>query len=148
MSKQIYIDSNGNEVLVSGTIINDNNLPHYTGTPSQGSTAEAIGALNNPEELTITPYTGVTVTSKAYKITDRLICVNFEATFSTAVNSWVNCFDIAWDTSFSTSNFGVVSDGGANHSFIQAFWNTNKLTVRINSPRAVQYRGQVFIVVK
>ena len=44
MSKQIYIDSNGNEVLVSGTIINDNNLPHYTGTPSAGSTAEAIGA--------------------------------------------------------------------------------------------------------
>lgn len=43
MSKQIYIDSNGNEVLVSGTIINDNNLPHYTGTPTAGSTAEAIG---------------------------------------------------------------------------------------------------------
>ena len=46
MSKQIYIDSNGNEVLVSGTIINDNNLPHYTGTPTQGSTAEAIGDLS------------------------------------------------------------------------------------------------------
>ena len=42
MAKQIYIDSNGNEVLVSGTIINDNNLPHYTGTPTPNSTAEAI----------------------------------------------------------------------------------------------------------
>lgn len=46
MSKQIYIDSNGNEVLVSGTITNDNNLPHYTGTPTAGSTAEAIGDLS------------------------------------------------------------------------------------------------------
>ena len=45
MSKQIYIDSNGNEVLVSGTITNDNNLPHYTGTPTAGTTAEAIGAV-------------------------------------------------------------------------------------------------------
>ena len=46
MAKQIYIDSNGNEVLVSGTITNDNNLPHYTGTPTAGSTAEAIGDLS------------------------------------------------------------------------------------------------------
>ena len=44
MAKQIYIDSNGNEVLVSGTITNDNNLPHYTGTPTAGSTAEAIAS--------------------------------------------------------------------------------------------------------
>ena len=42
MAKQIYIDENGNEVLVSGTITNDNNLPHYTGTPTAGSTAYEI----------------------------------------------------------------------------------------------------------
>lgn len=46
MAKQIYIDSNGNEVLVSGTIINDNNLPHFSGTPTAGTTAEAIKKLN------------------------------------------------------------------------------------------------------
>ena len=109
-----------------------------------------LDALNNPEELTITPYTGVIVTSgaKAYQITDRLICVNFEVTIPTASSSWVNCFDIDFDIPFSTSNFGVVSDGGTNHTFIQAFWLTNKILVRINSPRAVQYRGQVFIVIK
>ena len=44
MAKQIYIDSNGNEVLVSGTITNDNNLPHYTGTPTQGTTAYEIAS--------------------------------------------------------------------------------------------------------
>ena len=42
MAKQIYIDSNGNEVLVSGTITTDNNLPHYTGTPTAGTTAYEI----------------------------------------------------------------------------------------------------------
>ena len=44
MAKQIYIDSNGNEVLVSGTITNDNNLPHYTGTPTAGTTAYEIAS--------------------------------------------------------------------------------------------------------
>ena len=42
MAKQIYIDSNGNEVLVSGTITNDNNLPHFSGTPTAGTTAYEI----------------------------------------------------------------------------------------------------------
>ena len=42
MAKQIYIDSNGNEVMVSGTITNDNNLPHYSGTPTAGTTAYEI----------------------------------------------------------------------------------------------------------
>ena len=45
MAKQIYIDSNGNEVLVSGTITNDNNLPHFSGTPTAGTTAEAIASI-------------------------------------------------------------------------------------------------------
>ena len=44
MAKQIYIDSNGNEVLVSGTITNDNNLPHYSGTPTAGTTAYEIAS--------------------------------------------------------------------------------------------------------
>ena len=44
MAKQIYIDSNGNEVLVSGTITNDNNLPHFSGTPTAGSTAYEIAS--------------------------------------------------------------------------------------------------------
>ena len=54
MSKQIYIDSNGNEVLVSGTIINDNNLPHYTGTPTAGTTADAIASLITTETQSTT----------------------------------------------------------------------------------------------
>ena len=53
MSKQIYIDSNGNEVLVSGTITNDNNLPHYTGTPTAGSTAYEIASKQDKSILNI-----------------------------------------------------------------------------------------------
>ena len=54
MAKQIYIDENGNEVLVSGTITNDNNLPHYTGTPTAGSTAEAIQTIFKVDSFTKT----------------------------------------------------------------------------------------------
>ena len=50
MAKQIYIDSNGNEVLVSGTITNDNNLPHFSGTPTSGTTAEAIANLDDSKQ--------------------------------------------------------------------------------------------------
>ena len=50
MAKQIYIDSNGNEIPVSGTITNDNNLPHYTGTPTAGTTAEAIASLSSGKQ--------------------------------------------------------------------------------------------------
>ena len=51
MAKQIYIDSNGNEIPVSGTITNDNNLPHYTGTPTAGTTAEAIASSKTKSVL-------------------------------------------------------------------------------------------------
>ena len=42
MSKQIYIDSNGNEVLVSGTITNAGNLPLGSDFSDPTSTAGAI----------------------------------------------------------------------------------------------------------
>ena len=54
MAKQIFIDSNGNEIPVSGTITNDNNLPHYTGTPTAGSTAEAIASKVNTSDIETT----------------------------------------------------------------------------------------------
>ena len=58
MAKQIYIDSNGNEVMVSGTITNDNNLPHYSGTPTAGSTAEAIASKQ--DKIKVAKDTGTT----------------------------------------------------------------------------------------
>ena len=66
MAKQIYIDSNGNEVLVSGTITNDNNLPHFSGTPTAGTTAYEIAksnAYNDSSILCTATVTEPTLTS-------------------------------------------------------------------------------------
>ena len=72
MSKQIYIDSNGNEVLVSGTIINDNNLPHYTGTPTAGTTAEAIGATTKISTTTLST-SGISDTDISFTKTGKVV---------------------------------------------------------------------------
>ena len=67
MAKQIYIDSNGNEVLVSGTITNDNNLPHFSGTPTAGTTAyeiASIGGYSTTEKAIGTWTDGSTVYKK------------------------------------------------------------------------------------
>ena len=45
MSKQIYIDENGNEVLVSGTITNAGNLPLGSDFSDPTSTAGAIANI-------------------------------------------------------------------------------------------------------
>lgn len=45
MAKQIYIDENGNEVLVSGTITNAGNLPLGTDFSDPNSTAGAVKAI-------------------------------------------------------------------------------------------------------
>jgi len=45
MAKQIYIDENGNEVLVSGTITDAGNLPLGTDFTDPTSTAGALGDL-------------------------------------------------------------------------------------------------------
>ena len=45
MAKQIYIDENGNEVLVSGTITNAGNLPLGSDFSDPNSTAGAINSL-------------------------------------------------------------------------------------------------------
>ena len=47
MAKQIYIDENGNEVLVSGTITNAGNLPLGSDFSDPTSTAGAIKALQD-----------------------------------------------------------------------------------------------------
>ena len=64
MSKQIYIDSNGTEIPVSGTITTDNNLPHFSGTPTAGTTAEAIASRAKIIEYTPTTNTA-TITADA-----------------------------------------------------------------------------------
>lgn len=50
MSKHIYIDSNGNEVLVSGTITNAGNLPLGSDFSDPNSTAYAVKDLQDGKQ--------------------------------------------------------------------------------------------------
>jgi len=61
MAKQIYIDSNGNEVLVSGTITDAGNLPLGTDFTDPTSTAYAVKALQDGKaEIKIDSGSGTT----------------------------------------------------------------------------------------
>lgn len=111
-----------------------------------GSVGKAIKDLNKPTALTISGVpTGVTSNSKAYKISDGLILVMIEVTFSSASNSWQNVFDIAWSGNTSINAFGSLSNDTDNNTYAQAYWNTDKITVRVSSPKATLYRGQILV---
>ena len=84
MAKQIYIDSNGNEVLVSGTITNDNNLPHYSGAPTAGTTAYEIEGIKTDltvetDTYNIATYGGYVKCIKYGKLI-TIMCVDFGTT--------------------------------------------------------------------
>ena len=165
MAKQIYIDENGNEVLVSGTVNTADMMPMSGGDSTKVSEAigdlstltttdksSIVGAVNEVNEvtaLTCTPYTGVTaVNSKAYKIGANIVIVFVEVTISTASSSWTNVFDIAYSKAFTGNAFGAVTNDNDNNTYAQAYWNTDKITVRISSPKATLYRGQIILITK
>ena len=99
MAKQIYIDSNGNEILVSGTIINDNNLPHYTGTPTAGTTAEAIAySVGDILDINLTIFAGELINNSKR--------IRFYIPLEKIVNSNVNDCELA-------GNFSVYGVNGS-----------------------------------
>ena len=139
--------ASGNSLVYDGTdwsntTIDAADIPYSAGV----SVADKIDSLNTPTELTLNVASGITSASKAYQISDKVILVNFECNFASASSSYVNCFTIDWLTAFSTSNFAVVSDGGTNQGYIQAYWTGSTIQVRMDSPKAVRYRGQLYII--
>ena len=68
----------------------DNNLPHYTGTPTQGSTAEAIeGKANKTEAVTFTPSTGITLNYSSIGKTDKQVGGSIICKYSSfVVGTW------------------------------------------------------------
>lgn len=100
-----------------------------------------------PTPLTIsgTP-AGITNNSKAYKLTDNLVLIDVEVTFSTASGSYEKIFDIAWSGATPQGAFGVVTNQNSTTTYAQAYWNVNQITVRIDSPQALRYRGQVIVI--
>ena len=89
MAKQIYIDSNGNEVLVSGTITNDNNLPHYTGTPTAGTTAYEIASKANKTSFAKKEANQSSVSVSANTINTITLTVN-DAVFGLVVGFYIS----------------------------------------------------------
>lgn len=106
----------------------------------------AVNELNKPTALTLSNVpTGVTSNSKAYKLSGGLILIMVEVTFSSASSSWQNAFDIAWSGTAITNSFGVVTNDQNDNTYAQAYWNTDKITVRVSSPKATLYRGQIIV---
>lgn len=147
MSKQIYIDSNGNEVLVSGTIINDNNLPHYTGTPTAGSTAEAI---NGQEQVSYTSATtGITTNSVTIIKKGRFLIFSIDIIFSTTyTNQWVTVLsiDTAMTMAIAVGFFGAINTEDGSATFAQVYQDADTIKLRVRSPQGNKnYRGQLVI---
>ena len=105
MAKQIYIDKNGNEIPVSGTITNDNNLPHYSGTPTAGTTAYEIA-------------------SKANKLTRKKYSVTLASNTFVAPFTYFYGLDITSDSSSYGMPIGVWCD---NASVLPHIQNTNRV---------------------
>lgn len=86
MSKQIYIDSNGNEVLVSGTVNSADMLPLEAG--SSKMTSEAIDDLKT-EAVTFTPSTGITLNYSSIGKTDKQVGGSIICKYSSfVVGTW------------------------------------------------------------
>lgn len=78
MSKQIYIDSQGNENLISGTINTGETLP-LTTNPADGTVSEAIGDLESGKSNLLTTE-AFNTTFSVNANTD--VAVNFDITKS------------------------------------------------------------------
>lgn len=75
MAKQIYIDENGNEILVSGTIINAGNLPLGSDFSDPTSTAYAINGINSRLGTRLVgDWTADSSTGNATRLTDSITC--------------------------------------------------------------------------
>ena len=77
----------------------DNNLPHYTGTPTEGSTAEAINKVDGKatsEVLTLQAEQGVTIAYSSVSKNDKLVTITAEVRFSGNGNAWTNLATIAY----------------------------------------------------
>ena len=135
MAKQIYIDSNGNEVLVSGTITNDNNLPHFSGTPTAGTTAYEIASK---QDILTTIYNSLTASANVTIV--RSVCVKYgrvkqlscvfridgtTSTIATIPNDYKPSFNI---------DFSAVGDNGTGARLrIQADSNTIEISNTLSS---------------
>ena len=108
-------------------------------------TADSVVNNASVTPLNTYPYSGITNYSTAYRY-GHLLIINFDVTLSSAINSWVNCFNIGLNANV-VSTIGVVSTDTNVSTYAQAYFDTDKILVRISSPQKVQYRGQIIVLI-
>ena len=99
MAKQIYIDSNGNEIPVSGTITNDNNLPHFSGTPTAGTTAYEIASKLDKSLVKTKEINGTTNASGAIELGLNYPSCVLLSTILASSDASMYCVPMAYSTS-------------------------------------------------
>ena len=153
MAKQIYIDENGNEVLVSGTITNAGNLPLGSDFSDPTSTAGAIKANTD----NIGDLTSLTTTNKSSAVgAINEVNAKFKTekvTFSKAVASGNNAFSVApahkpsgyviVAATVDTSDTGIA---GATNRFTVALFSNAEAWVYITANSARTINGSVLFV--
>ena len=107
MSKQIYIDSNGNEIQVSGTVNTADMMPMSGNDSTKVSeaigdlsqltttvTSSLVGAVNavngkaSTTDFTFTPDSSVNTTSVIASQNDKMCVLTMEVNFTGNANAW------------------------------------------------------------
>ena len=148
MAKQIYIDENGNEQLVSGTINNAELLPIESG--SSTNTKDYIDRLKNIQSLTIDNVASIVTSngSTVYNVGGLFLIIKFSIQVSTNITSWTNLFDIIYAPTITAEQFAVVSNNDTSkNTYISAIYSGSTVTVRAPNgfESGVTYRGQMII---
>jgi len=143
MAKQIYIDENGNEVLVSGTITDAGNLPLGTDFTDPTSTAGAIKAHS---------ISGVSATSTSTPISslDIASCyqsgdvVQLNLTFTLAVATSMDIIAISGVTPKANVNYCVT--GPNNELIAGTFYTDGNISIRRVTAQAASRNYEISLV--
>ena len=86
MSKQVYIDSNGNEVQVSGTVNTADMMP-MSGNDSTKVKEAIASKATTGNAISFTPETGITAAAPSAVI-NKTVLLNLTFTGSFTLNTW------------------------------------------------------------
>ena len=154
MSKQIYIDSNGNEIQVSGTVNSADMLPLEAGsskmtseaigslssltTTNQDSLVDAVNEVNEKETETLTYSSGGQTASFKFNRLGNMVCIIGSGGAMPLPTSWTNLTGTLSSKFRPTSALSLALITGDNHLIFLEI-NTNG-TVRVYS----NYSGNLY----
>ena len=117
--------------------ISANNVDYDTNT----TVKQKLDEINSIEVITASAVSGVTNNSIVYKLSDNVLIISVDVTFSSVTTMWNDAFTVNIPGKQCTGVFGAANNNG----LIQAY-GTSILTVRLNNVTAnTLYRGQVVV---